>query len=1286
MNSESLTDPLRETLAIFERAGEPRTTPEVADHLDLGRRSTYARLERLVEAGRLETKKAGANARVWWRPLPRSDPLANDGRLQDSTVDGLEGCIDNGSDAGADGSDAGADGSDSGADGHDADTGPTRHGRVRREPGHEFERLVDAVDEYAIFTLDADGSVRTWNPGVERIKGYTEDEIVGEHVSIFYTEEDRVDGVPQRNLDEATHHGSVETEGWRVRADGSLFWANVTISAIRDDDGSLGGYAKVTRDMTERREYERRLESQAERLEYQLEDLESELDEVFERISDGFYALDEDLRFLYLNDHAAEILGLEGPVLGQKFLDLVTLTDAFERAVHEAVEGGEPVIFEDYYDPADRWFYNAIYPSETGLSVYFRDVTERKEREHELGRYETTIETVWDGVTMIDAEERFVMVNEAFCELTGYSREEIIGEHVSLVLDGQTYETAARWYESIERGELDIATLEHDLQTADGGAVPVEARFGTCEFEDGTVGASGVIRDVTDRKRRTKELERFKVVVEEIRDVTAILDATGTIQYVSPSVETEIGHDPGDILGENPFEYVHPEDRDRVLETFAELVDDPAREPTAEYRFRREDGSYAVLETRARNLLDDPNIEGIVVYSREITDRVERERTLQRQRNQLATLFEILPVGVVVADADGRLVESNERAKEIWGGNVFDAETIDEYAKFPAAWADTGSPVEPNEWTMSRVLDGDEVTSPDVFEIETVDGGRRIIESSGMPVRDERGAVRRGVVTIRDVTERRERQRKLAENEQRYRTLVDNIPDGAVVLFDDDFRYTTAGGELLDQIDVTPDELAGQTIYERYSADLVDAIEPHFLATLDGERRSVTVENHGRELALRILPVGDAVDFSGMLMVQDVTEQNTQERRLRRQREQLAALNDINEVASEITTAVIDQSTREEIEQTVCDALAAADAYEFAWLAGIDPTTNTFEPRAEAGTRGYMDDVTISIDPADSTGDGPGATAIRERETRVVQDVFSDPRFEPWREAAAEYGFNAVAAIPITHDRTVYGVLGVYADRENAFDDAERTIVSRLGEVVGHAIAATERKRALMSDELVELEFLIQDGLSVIDDPIEMEGSIVLEETVHVGDDEFLVYATATGDGLDAASALVDTLPHWEEFTVVSAGDPATIELRLVDPPVLSVVTAMGGYIDDVVIADGDYRMTIHLAPTAEVRHVIDTIEATYPSVEMVRRKQISRSSDDPHRVRRQYMEELTARQRAALDAAYHAGYFEWPRQTSGESLAESLDVSPPTYHQHLRTAEGKVLDALYTTMTEGDE
>ena len=134
------------------------------------------------------------------------------------------------------------------------------------EAERRFRILVQGVTDYAIFMLDPDGKVTNWNAGAERIKGYTPEEIVGSHFSRFYTAEDFDAGVPTRAIETARATGRYEAEGWRVRKDGTRFWASVVLDAIRDDQGELIGFAKITRDMTEKREAQLRLEESREQL------------------------------------------------------------------------------------------------------------------------------------------------------------------------------------------------------------------------------------------------------------------------------------------------------------------------------------------------------------------------------------------------------------------------------------------------------------------------------------------------------------------------------------------------------------------------------------------------------------------------------------------------------------------------------------------------------------------------------------------------------------------------------------------------------------------------------------------------------------------------------------------------------------------------------------------------------------------------------------------------------------------------------------------------------------
>jgi len=183
----------------------------------------------------------------------------------------------------------------------EAGTGPRARGALDADG---FRLLVESTWDYAIFMLDATGHIVSWNPGAERLKGYTADEIIGRHFSTFYTPDAIERGWPEHELREAAREGRFEDEGWRVRNDGTMFWANVIITALRGQDGSLRGFAKVTRDMTDRKAHEERIANLTRELEARVQELDATNRELAHRNAENesfVYSVSHDLRSPLVN-------------------------------------------------------------------------------------------------------------------------------------------------------------------------------------------------------------------------------------------------------------------------------------------------------------------------------------------------------------------------------------------------------------------------------------------------------------------------------------------------------------------------------------------------------------------------------------------------------------------------------------------------------------------------------------------------------------------------------------------------------------------------------------------------------------------------------------------------------------------------------------------------------------------------------------------------------------------------------------------------------------------------
>ncbi|AGN01946.1 putative PAS/PAC sensor protein [Salinarchaeum sp. Harcht-Bsk1] len=1236
MASPSLTEALRETLSRFESLGEPRTTTEVADALDLGRRSTYERLERLVDRDRLETKKVGGNGRVWWRPPATADVppdwSATAASLIDDVLDGAEvgifvldedfevAWINDATERyfGLDrdrvlGRDKRrlveeqiapvVDDSETFTDtvlatyddntsteqfecrvtaddearwlehrSKPVETGAYAGGRVelyydvttrteveraRERDRAQFESVVDAVEEYAIVMLDPDGHVQTWNEGAEQIMGYAAEDVVGEHFSTFYTDDAREAGVPEANLAAASSDGPVDDEGWRLRADGSRYWATVTITAHRDDDGAIDGYVKVTRDMTERLEHERKLQHER--------DL---LDQVQEASPIGIGIFDTDGELYRGNRRFTELLGWNdadpsGYSLGEQPLldadgDVIPYP---ERPAARALSTGDTVtdqrIRVDGPDGRTRWLSVNAKPvggEVDGVVVTMTDVTrlegqarrlerQRDDLQHEL---EDVFERIDDGFFALDADLQFEYVNERAGSLLDRSPSELVGTHV---------------WDAVEAGSKAEAAFEEALETQE-------------------------------------------------------------------SVSFEEYYEPQETWFEN---HVYPSES------------------------------------------------GLSVYFEDITERKERERQLERQRELLRHTERLAGTGGWETDVQ----TGNQR----WTQGLFDMHDVDvddpSQELVPTA-EEYISMVAPEHRDAFRDAAERCMTEGESYDeeipITTAEDRERWIRTIGVPIHEDGDVVAlRGAA--QDITERKQRERELEEYRRWSETLVENFPAGAVALVDRNLRYVTFAGTPEGDTDVTRTDLQGRRVRDALPEQIADTVVPAYQAALDGDPSEFVDTIDDRVYQFHFVPVrdDDGEVFAATAMSQDITQRVEHQRQLEQQRESLAALNNLNSVVRDITEAVIEQSTREEIERTVCERLADSESYLFAWTGEVDPASQTVDLRAEAGVEGYLDGVTISVDPDDERSEGPTGRAFRTGEPQVTQDIRADDRHDPWRDHVEQYEIRSSAAIPIAHEGTVYGVINVYADRPQAFEGQELAVISRLGEVVGHAIASVERKQALMSDELVELEFRIQDVFAGLDAP-ETDGTITFDQVVPVDDGEFLVYGTMAPDAVDTMTTLTEDLPHWEQYTIRSDGDPMGFELRMTDPPVVGVVASHGGYVAQAAIEDSDYRMAIHLAPSVDTRRIVDAVETAYSDAEMLRRRQISRVHEDRKDFQRNVVNDLTDRQRTALQTAYHAGFFEWPRDTTGEEVAEAIGVASPTFHQHLRKAERKVLDAMFSS------
>jgi PAS domain S-box-containing protein len=542
------------------------------------------------------------------------------------------------------------------------------------------------------------------------------------------------------------------------------------------------------------------------------------------------------------------------------------------------------------------------------------------------------------------------------------------------------------------------------------------------------------------------------------------------------------------------------------------------------------------------------------------------------------------------------------------------------------------------------------------------------------------------VCVVRDITERKEREQRLREARQFNEELVEHAPFGMFRL-DEQLRITyenpraeeiiglPAHKEESDAIGADISELP--PIVQTGQSELFKSIPDGNTIEFDFPFESI----YGKVAYFtgRAVPVYRDDEFDGaVLMATDISERRQYERELERQREQLAALDELNDVVRGITEAVINQSTRAEIERVVCDRLTRSESYRIAWIGAVDGS-NQLDVRTAVEVDGYLEALPLTPATDAPVAQGPIDRALETQSIQVVQAAQSDPPFERLGDHATAFGYRALAVIPIRHQGVPYGLLGVCADRSDAFAEAEREVVGQLGEIVGHAIAAVDRKRALMSDEVVELELRIPALVEPEALP-STDGVVEIDRVTTVGDERFLLYGRATGDAIEELRALRDRLPGWGQLDVVSEQrDGVRFEQRLSAAPLPTVVADHGGIFDGGVIEDGAVTATVQLPVDTDIRWLVGVLEREYPDIRVLRQQQVDGGVDVSGGTIETLAAQLTDRQRVAVEAAYFGGYFDSPRLQSGEDIADSLDIRPATLHQHLRKAERKLFELVFT-------
>jgi PAS domain S-box-containing protein len=818
------------------------------------------------------------------------------------------------------------------------------------------------------------------------------------------------------------------------------------------------------------------------------------------------------------------------------------------------------------------------------------------------------------------------------------------------------------------------------------------------------------LRSAEQTVSRRERARQFDAVFHDTQTATWVLDGDGTLARANRTAREILDEEVDPLVGD-PFWTLPWWSAGEATRRDVRRLVEQARDGT--FGNAVVFGSLAetrrVLDLSVRPVENERgDLGSIVVEAIDTTEQVTLERDLRRSEELHRVTLNNMTDTVLITDEDGEYTYVCPNVHFIFG---YTAEEIRERGTI------------------------DDLLGEDLFDREEL-AERGVLKNIECTVSDRAGREHTLLVNVRDVsiqggtllyscrdvTRRKRREEALATLQETARTflyagthreiadrVVDDapgvlgLPASAVYLFDDDANelrpaarsramadrhgplatvhadnethpgHCFVGDETLvfDDVHAT-DRLTNRATGLRSAMYVPLGNHGVFVA---GSTESGAFDGVKRELADLLAANAEAA----LDRVTRETRLREQDRELQRRNEQLAALNRINDTIREIHQAVVRAETREEIDHTVCERLTDTDRFEFAWVGSVDPTTGTVEPHARAGDeRGYLDGQTVAVDPS---GVEPAGRTAATGETTVVDNVATDLHESAWRPAALTRDFLSVMSIPLVYRDFEHGVLTVYADAKDAFDDTTHAVLSELGDTVAAALSAIERKHALLTTSVTRVEFAVDDETFLLSRLARTAGcSLSYEAGIQHDPAGDGVFVTVDGADIDAVAATAADAADVEAVTRISRNGPESGVLRLqLARPFLALELADHGAIFRTATADPSAtRLVVDVPESIDVRNVAGLVRETFSSVELRRKESVERGSGDRHE---RLLADLTERQLEVIQTAYYSGYFESPRENSGAEVAATLDISPTAFYQHVRAVQRK----LFATVVDGN-
>ena len=659
----------------------------------------------------------------------------------------------------------------------------------------------------------------------------------------------------------------------------------------------------------ENRDFKLQLAEQA------LVESEDKFKRLLETMSDGYFVI-QDNSLIFFNEKSARMLGFEPEEIEGKPIFKLLPSDIFNNLseIHkQRLEGKKtPGVYETLMPRKDgtRSLVELSVKLITqdgrpAVSVLMRDISERRKAEEALRdseeKYKSIFENANDVIVYYDLSGKVIEVNSGIKEITGYGPEEIIGNNFTDLglLNEQSIQTVSHLVEEVLCG-INPESREIEINHKDGHTVYIEASPSRLNRGD-EEGLLIVIRDITERKRSEEALreseEYFRALIDNSYDVIAIVNSEGNIKYISPSVSRVLGYDPAEVMGGSGMIFVHPNEIESAVEAFSQLLVFPKNVYSMILRVLHKDGSFRIVETVARNFLDDPAVDGIIVNYRDITDSKQMEEALIESEERYRTLVEDSNDLVYSVDAEGivkyigpQVLRYGYAPEEIISKSLIEFVDPEDHERIALDFA--------------KLMDtGSEFVSH--FRMIAKNGTKYWFEDHGRVKRDESGNIIGLAGFLRDITDRKQAEEALMESEERYRTLIEDSNDLAYAV-DAEGIVIYIGAQVL-RYGYTPEEVVSKSLLEFIDPEDHEVVTRDFISSIEKRKEFLAqfkliakngekywVEDHG---SVQKDELGNSIGLFGFL--RDITERKKAEAELKEYAEAMLEQNQQLNVAKE---------------------------------------------------------------------------------------------------------------------------------------------------------------------------------------------------------------------------------------------------------------------------------------------------------------------------------------------------------------------------------------------------